>query len=228
MTDQKLEVAREAVSFIKSGYIVGLGASATIQYIVELLELEIKKGFHIQLVSSSFTTQQILLKQKLLPQPISSFSHIDIYFDGCDQFDHKLNALKSGGGIHTHEKLLASMADRFLLLGDETKYVSSFDQKYPLVIEYLPEAIHYLPACLQKMFPNIQTNTRLGDKRQGPVITSNGNYLMDVRFNNWPDPATINPLIKGITGVVETSLFYGMAHNAIISVNDEIKIIEKV
>jgi ribose 5-phosphate isomerase A len=228
MTDPRMDVAAKAVGFIMKGNIVGLGASGTIQHMIYLLAAEIKKGWNIQLVTSSFTTQQLLLQQRLRVQPISNFTNIDIYFDGCDQFDKNLHALKSGGGIHTHEKLLAAMASQFILLGDETKYVSSFDQKYPLVIEYLPEAIHYLPAYLEKIFPGIQTNTRLRDKRQGPAITSNGNFLMDIKFSGWPALADINPLIKSITGVVETSLFYNMAHKAIISVQDEIKIIEKV
>ena len=227
MTDQRMAVAQKAVSFIKEGNIVGLGASTTIQYMIDILAVEIKKGLNIQLVSSSFTTQQLLLQQKLLVQPISNFTGIDIYFDGCDQFDKNLQALKSGGGIHTHEKLLASMSERFLLLGDETKYVSSFDLKYPLVIELIPEAIRYTPASLQQLYPGIQTNIRLSDKKQGPAITTNGNYLLDAWFTAWPDLATINTNIKRIAGVVETSLFYNMVHSAIISEKNEVRIIEK-
>jgi ribose 5-phosphate isomerase A len=225
--DQRIDVAREAISFISDGDMVGLGASTTIKHMVDLLAAAVSNGLNIQLATSSFTTKQLLQQQKLLVQPISNFSKIDIYFDGCDQFDRDLNALKSGGGIHTHEKLLASMADQFLLLGDEKKYVNSFDDKYPLVIEFLPEAIHYVPAGLHQLYRGIQTNIRLGDKKEGPAITGNGNYLLDLWFTAWPDLATINKDIKKIVGVVETSLFCNMAHKAIIAEKSGVRIIEK-
>ena len=157
----------------------------------------------------------------------SSLSSIDIYFDGCDQFDKQLNALKSGGGIHTREKLLASMAKQFLLVGDEAKYVRQFDTTYPMVIDLLPEALRYVPASIQKLFPGVKTILRMSDKKEGAAITENGNYLMDVWFTNWPELQQLNSLMKGITGVVETSLFYNLAHKAIIAGEDGIKVIKK-
>ena len=83
---------------------------------------------------------------------MAQLKQIDIYFDGCDQFDNQLNALKSGGGIHTQEKLLASMAKQFVLVGDETKRVDSFDVKFPLVIEMLPQSLLYVPFKIEKLF----------------------------------------------------------------------------
>src|SRR5664279_1727507 len=106
----KQEAAAKAITFIKDDTTVGLGAGSTIAYIVEYLKAKINDGLSIQLVSSSFTTRQLLLKENLPVLPIEFCKEIDIYFDGCDQFDKQLNALKSGGGIHTQEKLLASMA----------------------------------------------------------------------------------------------------------------------
>jgi ribose 5-phosphate isomerase A len=64
----------------------------------------------------------------------------------------QLNALKSGGGIHTHEKLLASMADRFVIIGDDSKYTERFSERFPLVIEVIPEALYFVPAQVQKLY----------------------------------------------------------------------------
>ena len=141
--------------------------------------------------------------------------------------DKNLNALKSGGGIHTHEKLMASMAKQFILVGDEAKYADQLDGTYPLVIEFLPEALCYVPSRIQYLFPEVKTALRMSDKKDGAVITSNGNYLLDVWFYKWPNLSTINPLMKEITGVVETSLFYNLAHKAIIAGQDGVRIIEK-
>lgn len=212
----KQEAARHATTLVKENDIVGLGAGSTMAYVAASLKEKIKNGFSIKLLTSSFSTAQLLIKENLPVLSVTSFNEIDIYFDGCDLFDHKLNALKSGGGIHTQEKLFASMAKQFVLVGDETKLVEKFDIKYPLVLEILPQAITYVPTRIQKLFSTAKCSIRISEKRDGPVITGNGNYLLDVYFENWPALKEINPLFKNIAGVIETSLFYALAHKAII------------
>jgi ribose 5-phosphate isomerase A len=227
MTNLKKEAARSAVTFIKDKSTVGLGCGSTIKYIVDFVASEVKNGLKVQLVTSSFTTHQLLLQKGLVVQPIFNFEVIDSYFDGCDQFDKNLNALKSGGGIHTREKLLASMAREFLLVGDESKYSDHLTSRFPLVIEVLAEASRYVPGHLQQLFPECKIVMRMSDKNDGPAITGNGNYLFDAWFTTWPDLKQMNAEMKAVTGVVETSLFYNLAHKAIIATADKIKILEK-
>lgn len=219
--------AEKAVTIIQNGSMVGLGAGSTIAYVVEFLKREIEgNGLEIKFVTSSASTLQLLLQNKFRVQPIEYAEELDIYFDGCDQVDKQLNALKSGGGIHTHEKLLATMAHEFVLLGDASKYITKFDEKFPLVIEILPQATQFVTAQIQKTFSGVRTVIRTCDKKDGPVITANGNYLADIWFSRWPGLSEINPVCKNITGIVETSLFYGLAHKAIIAAEDEIKVFE--
>ncbi len=224
----KQEAAAKAIMLVNENNIVGLGAGATIAYAAEFLKEKIDSGLSIQLVTSSFTTCQLLLKKSLNVLPISAFKKIDIYFDGCDQFDKKLNALKSGGGIHTQEKLLASMAKQFVLAGDSSKLVDKFDAKYPLVIEILPQSVAFVTFEIEKLFRPVKIAMRMGDKKDGPVITENGNYLLDVYFEAWPELPEINVLVKSIPGVVETSLFYRLAHKAIIAGENGVRVLEKV
>jgi len=224
----KREAAAKAITLIQENTIVGLGAGSTIAYIVDYLKVKINEGLAIQLVSSAFTTKQLLLKEELTVLPIQFCKEIDIYFDGCDQFDKQLNALKSGGGIHTQEKLLASMAKQFVLVGDASKLVNTFDTKYPLVIEMLPQSAAFVPSKIQTLFPVVRTDMRLSDKKDGAVITENGNYLLDVYFETWPPLSSINQAFKNIAGVVETSLFYGLAHKAIIADENGVTILEKI
>ncbi|HMC83941.1 MAG TPA: ribose 5-phosphate isomerase A [Chitinophagaceae bacterium] len=225
--DLKKEAARTAITFIKDKAIIGLGAGSTIHHLVDFLAEEIDKGLNVQLVTSSFTTQQLLLQKGLVVQPASSFDTIDIYFDGCDQLDKDLHALKCGGGIHTREKILASMATQFILVGDETKYAEALETKFPLAIEVLPESFRYVIKCMEKIFPSVKIAVRKSDKNDGPCITADGNYLLDAKFEAWPRLEQINPTIKAITGVVETSLFYNLAHTAIIATKEKIKILDK-
>ncbi|WP_301922598.1 ribose 5-phosphate isomerase A [Ferruginibacter sp.] len=223
----KKEAALKAISFIKPRQLVGLGAGSTIAFIVELLSEQVKAGLELNVLTSSFSTNQLLLQKGFSVLPLANVEKIDIYFDGCDQVDHHLNALKSGGGIHTKEKLLASMATQFIVAGDESKYVAQFTTACPLVIEFLPEALRYVPARIQQLFADVKVVMRMSEKKDGAVITENGNYLLDVWYGSWPELSQLNLIIKSITGVVETSLFYNLAHKAIIAGNDGVKIIEK-
>ena len=224
--DLKKEAAGKAVSLIKDKTIVGLGAGTTIAHAVDFLKKEIENGLQIKFVTSSFSTRQMLYKNRLDVLSAASLNKIDIYFDGCDQVDKNLNALKSGGGIHTQEKLLASMADQFVLIGDEAKLVETFDARFPVVVELLPEAFSFAPAKIQTLFADVKSAYRFCDKKDGLAITENGNYLLDLWFDSWPDLATINPALKTVTGVIETSLFYQLAHKAIIAGQDGVKILE--
>ena len=226
--NKKLEIARAAVACIKDNDMVGLGASGCMSYIADFLVEEISNGMQVKLVTSSFVTRQLLLQKGLVVQSIADVEKLDIYIDGCDQFDRQLNALKSGGGIHTREKLLASMAQLFILIGEDTKYTESLDDRFPLVIELLPEAWRYVPRKIQTSFPGVKTAFRENDKKEGMVITDHGNYLLDVWFPEWPDLQQTNTTLKNITGVVETSLFINLAHKAIIATKDnQIVFVEK-
>lgn len=223
----KQEAAAKAITLVNENDIVGLGAGSTMAYAVEFLKKRIADGLTVKLVTSSFTTKQLLLKENLPVLSMAQLKEIDIYFDGCDQFDKHLNALKSGGGIHTQEKLLASMAKQFMLVGDETKLVDTFDAKFPLVIEMLPQSISYVPFKIEKLFPGVRTSICMGDKKDGPVITENGNYLLDVYFESWPGLPGLNQSLKSISGVVDTSLFYGLARKAIIAGENGVIVLER-
>ncbi len=225
--DLKKEAAATAVGLIKPGQFIGFGAGSTIAYMIDLLAEQTSNHQQTKVITSSFTTRQLLLKKGFTVLSAAGIYSIDIYFDGCDQLNHQFHTLKSGGGIHTQEKLLASMAQQFIIAGDEAKYVSSFTTTCPLVVEMLPQAFQFVPVTLKKLFEGIRVVMRMADKKDGAVITENGNYLLDLYFDSWPDLAPLNPILKNIAGVVETSLFYNMVHKAVIAGKDGTRIIEK-
>ena len=187
-------------------------------------EEDLKKS--IQLVTSSFGILQLLQQYNFDIVALPSIETIDIYFDGCDQFDKDLNALKSGGGIHTREKLLASMAKEFILVGDETKYTDTFDNSFPLVVDVLPEAFHFAIRKIHSLFTCATATLRMSSNKDGAVITENGNYLIDIKLQSWPELSTINTILKSVTGIVETSLFYNLASKAIIAGSNGIQVLE--
>lgn len=223
--DLKKEAAKKAVTLIQNGFAVGLGAGATMAFMVECLQQQ--KELSIQLYTSSAATKSLLQQNGFQVNDIAGASQLDIYFDGCDQFDKDLNALKSGGGIHTMEKLLASMAKEFVLVGDESKYAEQLDTKFPLVLEVLPQAFSYVPAKLNTIFPDSKIEFRYHPETKNFILTENGNYLLDVWFAQLPSLSTLNSLLKTIAGVVETSLFFGMANKAIIAGNNGVRTLTK-
>lgn len=210
--------AGAAAGLIANNTIIGLGDGAAIGYMVEALAAN--KNNSLTLFTSSFSTKKLLEDAGFTVNDIATVNALDIYFDGCDQFDKNLNALKSGSGIHTTEKLLASMAGQFILVGDASKYVDALQTKYPVVIEVIPDAIEYVQVQVHTIFPFCNTQVREGRTRYS-------NLLIDIWFDEFPELSILNPALKNITGVLESSLFYNMAHKAVIAGENGLRIIEK-
>ncbi|MFD2874310.1 ribose 5-phosphate isomerase A [Mucilaginibacter ximonensis] len=225
MTDFKMEAAKTALQFIKPGQTIGVGAGSTIANLLGLIAAESNLSASLSFATSSFKTGQLISQHNFKLIGNEQVKHIDIYFDGCDQFDAQLNALKCGGGIHTSEKIMASLADEFILIGDASKSVEKLDATYPLVLEVLPAALHLVNKWLSVFMPNAKVNMRMSTQKDGAVITENGNYLLDVFFGEVLPLDKMNAL-KMVPGVVEHSLFVGLASKAIIAGEDGVKILE--
>lgn len=224
MSDYKKDAAQACLQFLKPGQTIGLGAGSTIAHLVDLIWQQNGLADTLIFVSSSFKTRSYLQEKGLRIQFAALTDHLDIYFDGCDQLDKELNALKSGGGIHTAEKILAAMATEFILIGDESKYVETLNAIYPVVIEILPEA---LPAVLKRLkleYPEAVVTLRMGKEKDGAVVSDNGNFLADIRFVDLPELSALNVTIKMIPGIIEHSLFYKMAGKAVIAGGNGIEI----
>lgn len=213
--DTKQAAAIKALEWLEGKQRVGLGAGTTISYLVKAIATT-PLARELEWYTSSFGTQQLLLQAGIPVQSIAGLSSLDLYFDGCDQLDLQLNALKSGGGIHTREKLLASMAREFVLLGDIQKRVETFDNRYPLVVEVVPDALGYVEMELATLPGYHRHALRQSATTEGPAITHQGNYLLDTWFSNWPALDQLNTSVKTIAGVLEHSLFYQLAKYAVL------------
>lgn len=225
MTDFKFEAAKAAMQFIKPGQTIGVGAGSTIANLLSLIAVGKDLASSLTFATSSFKTAQLISPYNFRFLGSEHVKHIDIYFDGCDQFDAQLNALKCGGGIHTSEKIMASLADEFILIGDASKSVENLDNTYPLVLEVLPAALHLVNKWLATFIPTTRVNMRMSTQKDGAVITENGNYLLDVFFAESMPIDEMNGL-KMVPGVVEISLFVGLASKAIIAGEGGVKILE--
>src|ERR1700709_2739957 len=121
MSDYKKDAAKEALKFVKPGMTLGLGAGSTMGHIIKFIKEDVTLFSSLTMVTSSFSTRQLLLTEGFRVVDAGWLASLDLYFDGCDQFDWRLSALKSGGGVHVSEKVLAAMAAEFVLVGDSSK-----------------------------------------------------------------------------------------------------------
>jgi ribose 5-phosphate isomerase A len=225
--DPKKMAASKAADLVKDGSSVGIGGGSTMLYLAECIKEKMEEGLELTLYTSSFDTAKFLRQQHLEVLETSLTASLDIYFDGCDQFDKSLNALKSGGGIHTREKLLASMAKEFILVGDTSKYVDKFNPAIPLVLEIIPESLLFVQARIEKLYDKPVMALRFQPEKEKPVITANGNWLVDLWFKEWPELSGINAAVKAFTGVLETSLFFNIASRAIMGSDGDVQTVTK-
>lgn len=200
--DIKQKCAKEALKLIPKSGVIGLGGGSTISYLID----EIKENkLNVQIVTPSVKTKMLCLEKGLTVLDPMAIHQIDIAFDGCDEVDANFNALKSGGGIHTREKLIASMSKDYVLLIDETKFSEVLTFKHPVVLEVLESAISYVQYEVLKLggVPVM----RHSSAKDGFTITENGHYLMDVTFSQVSDIKELNVKLNEICGVIGTSLF---------------------
>ncbi|WP_455684385.1 ribose 5-phosphate isomerase A [Thomasclavelia sp.] len=202
----KKRCALEALKYIKQHMVVGLGGGSTIRYLVEFLE---EKKLDIQIVTPSYQTAALCVKHHLHVVPTWSVGHVDIAFDGCDEVDLKLNALKSGGAIHTKEKIIASMADDYVLLVDESKVFETLPFDHSVTIELIPESMSYVKKELEKL--GAVVSMRKSHAKDGYTVSDHGNFIMEAKFTGVKNVQQLNQDMKNITGIVDTSLFVGKA-----------------
>ncbi len=219
----KKNCAREALKCIKNDSIVGLGGGSTISYLMQYIKES--KDVNIKVVTPSFKTKMLCIENGIEVLHTCSVDRIDIAFDGCDQVDKELNALKSGGGIHTKEKLIAAMSDDYILLVDDSKFVDTLTFKYPVVLEILKDSLKYVIKKVVEL--GGEPYIRKSGAKDGPTVSDGGNLLLDVNFKNVIDIKTLERNLTSINGVIDTSLFVGVVTKVLISSKNGINIISK-
>lgn len=219
----KRKCAKEALNYIKDKSIIGLGGSTTISYLVSYIK---EAQLDVKVVTPSFETERLCIENGLTVLPTWAVDSISVAFDGCDEVDKELNALKSGGGIHTKEKIIANMADEYILLVDESKVCDKLEFNYPVVLEIIPESKSIVEKEVKKLGGNAKL--RVSNSKDGVVISDHGLFLMDVIFNKEDiiDISVLNDKLKKIVGVLDTSLFYNIATKALVVGENGVKLIQ--
>nr|WP_319217687.1 ribose 5-phosphate isomerase A [uncultured Trichococcus sp.] len=218
----KKRCALKALELIEDGMTVGLGGGSTISFLIRFIR---DTERDVQIVTPSYATAALCAEAGLTVVPTHLISQIDLAFDGCDEVDQSLNALKSGGAIHTKEKIIASLAKEYILLVDETKVSQSLRFNVPIALEVIPEARLYVANEVKKL--GAEVVERKSSAKDGITMSDNGNLIMDAYFKPTPKLKELDVQLKQLVGVVETSLFYQIATKMIVATETTTKIIER-
>ena len=213
----KQAVAEAAVDQIQNGMILGLGSGSTAALMIEALAIKIKSGEIKDVVGVATSFQGEVLASELgIPlKSLSSVSEIDLAIDGADEVDPKFQLIKGGGACHVQEKLVAALAKKFIVVVDSTKLVEKLNLDFKLPVEVLPSAWKQV----QKTLINLggEGNLRMAQKKAGPIVTDQGNLILDLTFRNGIDqPELLESQINNIPGVLENGLFVNLTDEVLV------------
>ncbi|NMC04002.1 MAG: ribose-5-phosphate isomerase RpiA [Candidatus Lokiarchaeota archaeon] len=196
------------------GMKVGIGSGSTIVYSVERIGEKIKAG-NLKDIVAVCTSYQSTLLCRAHGIPVTTLDDprvdgsLDVAIDGADEFDSELNLIKGGGGAHTQEKIIDSAAKVFVVVVDEKKQSRKLGEKWAVPVEIIPASLNIVMKKLVAM--SAKPELRMGVKKMGPVITDNGNFIIDAKLGIIDDPAAMERRLNEITGVVENGIFANMA-----------------
>ncbi len=206
----KQEVGRAAADRVQSSSIVGLGTGSTTAYTIQFLGDRLKSGELKDIIGIPTSFQaEVLAKQYGIPlTTLDAVDHIDIAIDGADEVDPQKNLIKGGGAAHTREKIVDYLANQFIVVVDSSKIVDRLGSSFPVPVEVIPMALAPVMRAIEKL--GGKPELRMGIKKAGPVITDQGNMVIDVKFDNINDPADLEKTLNNIPGVLENGIFVGV------------------
>jgi ribose 5-phosphate isomerase A len=202
-----------AVTFIEEGMVIGLGSGTTATQMIYALGRRIQEGLRIAgAVATSNASEDLARKLGIPLTDLDTHPVLDLDIDGADEIDQQLRLIKGGGGALLREKIVASSARRFIVIGDVTKRVTHLGQHTPLPVEAVP----FAATPVIKHLEALGATVRLRQSGENVFFTENCNIILDCFFaQGINDPAELDARIHSIVGVVETGLFLDMAERAI-------------
>jgi ribose 5-phosphate isomerase A len=217
----KQAAAEAAASRVVSGTVVGLGTGSTAIHAVPALARRLRSGElqDIRAVATSFQSTMLARELGIRLVDLDEIERIDISIDGADEVAPDLTLIKGGGGAQTREKIIAALAVDFTVVVDEAKLVDRLGSSRPVPVEVLPFAVGPVSRAIQRL--GGQPELRMAVKKAGPVVTDQGNLLLDVRFAEIANPARLERDLKMIPGTLENGLFVGLARRVLVASLDQ-------
>lgn len=204
--EEKKIVAEKLALEAKDGQVIGVGSGSTSFLALQAIARTAReKKLDCRFIPSS---REIHMTCLALGLKVASLldARPDWYFDGADEIDAQRNLIKGRGGAMTREKMVMVAAPRTFILVDKSKFVERLGQKFPVPVEVAQESANYVEEKLLALGAR-ETMVRPAKGKDGAIVTESGHFILDAMFDDiGPD---LEKKIKGITGVIESGLFWG-------------------
>ncbi|MFX1443648.1 MAG: ribose 5-phosphate isomerase A [Promethearchaeota archaeon] len=218
----KKNAAEKAVDEnIKKNMILGVGSGSTVVYAVKrIAEINKQNDLNLKCIPTSFQSYQLIVENRLNLVSLNQYPEIDLDIDGADEIDKNLNLIKGGGGCLVQEKIIASNSKELIIIADYRKNSKKLGENWKngVPIEVIP--ISYVPIMKKLEKLGGKPVLRMAIAKAGPLITDNGNFIIDVNFGIIENPSELNENILKIPGIVDTGFFIGMTSKAYIGLED--------
>ena len=215
---KKAAIAK-ALEEVRDVHIVGIGSGTTLELLVpELANLVRAKNLELKLIPTSQQIEAAIAKTGLTIVSPNDVSQIDLVLDGADQVETQtLDLIKGGGAAMTREKIVDCAAKRLIIVVDERKIASKLGSGQAVPVEVIPFAHRLVMGRLAELGGKPELRRSKGSS---PVITDNGNFVIDVDFGPIKDAHALDCRLKSIPGLVETGLFLDLADSVYIGLRD--------
>ena len=223
----KRRAGEEAARHVEHGMTIGLGTGSTTAFaLVAIGRRILEEGLQVRGIPTSSSAELEARKHGI---PVCTFDEVqgklDIAFDGADEVSPELDLIKGRGAAHTREKIIASQASRFMVLVDPSKLVKQLGTKAPVPIEVIPLAAPVILRTLQHM--GARASIRLGLRKDGPIVTDQGFWVVDAEFPPIDNPAGLSRELLDLPGVLDHGLFVGLATEVIVGTESSVDVIQR-
>lgn len=217
----KKAAGEAAARRVQSGMVVGLGTGSTAIHAIACLGARLRSGElrDIRGIATSYQATVLAREQKIPLITLDDVEEIQIAIDGADEVAPDMALIKGGGAAHLREKIIDSLADEFIVVVDRDKLVDRLGSRMPVPVEVVPMAVAPVTRMLEKL--GGKPELRMAVRKAGPVVTDEGNLLIDVRFDSIPDAAEMERSLNNIPGVVENGIFVNVADRVLIGDLDD-------
>jgi ribose 5-phosphate isomerase A len=201
-TNPKQAAGEKAAQLVKNNMVVGLGTGSTTAYAIKELGKRVASGLRILGVPTSYQSAFLATENGIPLTTLDEHPVLDIAIDGADQVAN-FAAIKGGGAAHTREKIVAQSAKKFVVVVDESKIAEVLN--HPVPLEVLPFAGKLVSKQVAEL--GGKAVVRMGINKDGPVISDNGNFILDADFGEIADPVSLDKELSQCTGIVEHGIF---------------------
>ncbi|WP_281195919.1 ribose-5-phosphate isomerase RpiA [Halorubrum sp. F4] len=207
----KRRAGESAAETVDDGDVVGLGTGSTAAHAIRAIGERVDAGLDVRGVATSFASRELAIEREIPLVDLDEVTGpdstgIDVAVDGADRVADG-DLIKGGGGAHAREKLVDAAADRFVVVADPSKETAVLDR--PVPVEVLPSGRGVVADAVREA--GGEASLRRAERKDGPVVTDNGNLLLDCAFGEITDPGALAAGLADTPGVVEHGLFVGLA-----------------